>query len=431
MRILLTGATGFIGRHLSAALLAAGHEVVCLSRSGRPREDGPRGPLRFVAGDFAALREPAAWRPLLEGIDVVINAVGILRESSDQRFDVLHEQAPRALFDACVQARVPRVIQISALGADEGARSAYHLSKRAADEHLLSLPLAATVVQPSLVFGPGGASASLFGTWASAPVQPLPGRGDQPVQPIHVDDAVAAIVALVERPSHVGRRVALVGPEPMGLGQFLARLRSTLGLGRALVMPVPMPLMRGLAWLTGRLPGGLLDPPTLAMLERGNTGDVTDTRTLLGRAPRPVEAFYGPQQAHQAGPAVVLRWLLPLLRYSVAAVWIVTGLLSFGLYPVADSLALLARLGLHGTVALVLLYGAATFDLLLGVAVLAWRRVPLLWAAQIGLILGYTALITWRLPDFWLHPFGPILKNLPMLAAILLLWAFEDSRWNT
>lgn len=430
MRILLTGATGFIGRHLGAALLAAGHEVVCLSRSGKPREEGPRGPLRFIAGDFAAMREPAAWVPLLDGIDVVINAVGILREQGAQRFDVLHEQAPRALFDACVKAGVRRVIQISALGADEGARSAYHLSKRAADEHLLSLPLAATVVQPSLVFGPGGASASLFGTWASAPVQPLPGRGEQPVQPVHVDDAVAAIVALVERASHVGRRVPLVGPEPMRLGQFLARLRSALGLGRAWVLPVPMPVMRGIASVAGHLPGALLDRPTLAMLERGNVGDVGPTRELLGRAPRPVEAFFG-AQAHLAGPAVALQWLLPLLRYSVAAVWIVTGVLSFGVYPVADSLALLGRLGVHGTFALVLLYGAAAFDLLLGVAVLALRRVPLLWAAQIALILGYTVLITWRLPDFWLHPFGPILKNLPMLAAILLLWAFEDSRWNT
>ena len=430
MRILMTGGTGFIGRHLAEALVARGHEVVCVSRSG-PREPAAAGgSVRFVAGDFAAMRQPADWLPLLQGVDGVVNAVGILREQGAQRFDILHVHAPQALFEACVQAGVRRVIQISALGADAEARSDYHLSKRAADEHLLSLPLAATVVQPSLVFGPGGASATMFGTWATAPLQPLPGRGAQPVQPIHIDDAVEAIVALVDRGSHVGQRVPLVGPEPMGLGTFIGRLRTALGLGRPLVVPVPMPLMRGLASVMGKLPGGLLDRPTLGMLERGNTADVQATRDLLGRPPRPVEQFFG-AQARLLGPTMLMRWLLPLLRYSVAAVWIVTGVLSFGVYPVADSLALLARLGVQGSFALVLLYGAASFDLLLGVAVLALRRVPWLWAAQIVLILGYTALITWRLPDFWLHPFGPILKNLPMLAAITLLWAFEDSRWNT
>jgi hypothetical protein len=126
-----------------------------------------------------------------------------------------------------------------------------------------------------------------------------------------------------------------------------------------------------------------------------------------------------------------LAWLLPLLRLSIALVWIVTGLLSFGLYPVQDSYALLARLGITGALAPLMLYGAAALDLALGVATLVLRRRVLLWWMQIALMLGYMVLITWALPEFWLHPFGPILKNLPMLVAVGLLLALEEPRWNT
>jgi hypothetical protein len=79
----------------------------------------------------------------------------------------------------------------------------------------------------------------------------------------------------------------------------------------------------------------------------------------------------------------------------------------------------------------VALYSAAALDLVLGAATLLMRRRRLLWLAQFVLILGYTVIITIRLPEFWLHPYGPILKNLPMLAAIALLYGFEARRWNT
>ena len=115
---------------------------------------------------------------------------------------------------------------------------------------------------------------------------------------------------------------------------------------------------------------------------------------------------------------------MPILRLSVAAVWIVTGIVSLGLFPVDESLALLARTGLHGTPARVALYGAAVLDLALGIAVLCWRS-PWLWRAQLVLILGYTAIISWKLPEFWLHPYGPISKNLPMLALLWLLHEYD------
>jgi hypothetical protein len=116
-----------------------------------------------------------------------------------------------------------------------------------------------------------------------------------------------------------------------------------------------------------------------------------------------------------------LAWALPLLRLSVALVWLVTGAVSLGLFPVAQSHELLARAGVPEALRALALYGAAALDLVFGVLSLAPRRPAWLWPAQAALILAYTLIISIRLPEFWLHPYGPILKNLPMLAALLLL----------
>ena len=424
VRILLTGGSGFLGSRLVRALATAGHEVVCALR--QPRRAVERElPCRPIAADLARDVRADDWKPRLVGVEVVVNAAGILRESPGQRFDALHTAGPCALFEACAAVGVRRVVQISALGADAAARSRYHLSKKAADDFLLGLPLSAVVVQPSLIYGVGGTSARLFTLLASLPLIPLPGKGDQAVQPVHVGDAVAAIVALVQGDAFRGERVALVGPRPLLLRELLGELRGAMGLGPPHFLPVPLPLVRIGAALGEHLPGSLLDRDTLRMLERGNTAPATATAALLGRAPRPAAAFVEPAQQAGARALAMLAWLLPLLRWSVAAVWIVTGILSLGLYPVADSYALLARVGVGPAWAPLALYGAALLDLALGVGILLLQRRRWLWIAQIVLMLGYTAIITWRLPEYWLHPFGPILKNLPLLAALGLLLAFE------
>jgi len=95
---------------------------------------------------------------------------------------------------------------------------------------------------------------------------------------------------------------------------------------------------------------------------------------------------------------------------------------------VSDSLDLLARVGLHGPRALAALYIAAVLDLALGVATLVLRRRQWVYLVQAAVILGYTAIITLWLPEYWLHPYGPVLKNLPLLAALWLLYALDDGR---
>ncbi len=428
MHVLVTGASGFIGRHLVAALLAGGHRVSAAQRSAPPAG------VQHVLSDFARDIEPAVWVPRLQGVDAVVNAVGIFAERGAQTFGALHIRAPQALFTACVDAGVRRVVQLSALGADDAATSGYHVSKRTADEFLARLPLSSAVVQPSLVFGADGASSRMFMALASLPLVPLPGSGAQRVQPIHIDDLVAALVALLEHDAWRVGRVALVGPEPLTLRAYLAALRAQMDaaipLGRARFVPVPQAIVQRGAQLAEHVPGALINREALQMLERGNTADAAVTAALLGHAPRPVNAFIPTGAALDAARTAQLAWLLPLLVLSLAIVWIATAYVSAFAYPKAQSYALLAQVGLRGALAKTALYSAAAFDVVLGLVTLAsfalraeWRR--WLWLAQIALMLGYTLIITVWLPEQWLHPFAPILKNIVLLAALVLLVRLE------
>ena len=429
MRILLTGASGFIGQHLLQALLAEGHHVVCAVRSPRPVADPAADPrLSYVRADFANDTEQSVWLARLSGIEAVINAVGIFRESGAQTFERLHTLAPQALFAACAASHaVHTVIQLSALGADAAADTPYHLSKKAADDYLAALPLRACIVQPSLVYGKEGASSQLFNTLASMPLAVRFGSAPQLVQPVHIDDVVAAILALLRlppAPAAAVRRVPLVGPEALSFTDYLGRLRAAMGLGRQRVVALPDGLARLLAKAGRWLPGALLDEDALRMLERGNTGDVAPITQLLGRPPRPIAAFIGDPRAERT--LAQLGWLLPLLRWSIVAVWIATAIVSFGLYPVEASYDLLARTGIPPALRPVMLYGAASFDLLLGLGIAFLPRRRPLWLAQLALIAFYTAVIAFKLPEFLLHPYGPLTKNLPMLAAIWLLYELEE-----
>jgi uncharacterized protein YbjT (DUF2867 family) len=419
LRVLVLGAGGLIGRAVCDALQAAGHRPV---RGIRHRQVSGGAGVDHVEVDFAHDTHPADWLPRLSGIDAVVNAVGIFAEHGAQTFRRIHTQTPRALFAACREAGITRVVQVSALGADEHAGSRFHRSKRAGDAALRAMVPTGTVLQPSLVFGPTGASSRMLMLIAWLPLAVLPGSGRQRIQPIHVDDVAALVVRLLEgdrRPECL----AAVGPLPLSLARYLGLLRHALGGRRLRVLGIPV------AWLArfGRLGGHWVDREALAMLDRGNTADAAPATRWLGRPPRPPRLFLS--RAEAADLRVLLAWRVWSIagRIAVALVWLVTAALSLGVYPLTGSLALLARVGLHGSMAYAALYGGALLDLALGVATLALRgrALRLAYLAQGALILAYTAIITVALPAFWLHPFGPILKNLPMLALIGALYATE------
>src|SRR6185295_13448299 len=120
MRILLTGANGFIGRTLLARLVGAGYDVIPAVRNPA-QMDAIVGKSPVLAVDFNRDITPEAWTPRLAGIDAVINCAGILQGRRGQSIDAIHNRGPRALFAACAAAGVRRVIQISAISATAGA----------------------------------------------------------------------------------------------------------------------------------------------------------------------------------------------------------------------------------------------------------------------------------------------------------------------
>lgn len=428
MRILLTGASGFIGKHLQAALLEEGHHVVCAVR--RPLHSGHTH-LTYIASDFVEDTDKSVWLARLHGVDAVINAVGIFREHGKQTFAALHSEAPRALFAACAESDTVRlVLQLSALGADDDANTAYHQTKKVADDFLMHQPLRAFILQPSLVYGKGGASAAAFKTLASMPFGVRFGNAAQLVQPIHVDDLVAAVLALIRQPLSIApdmpkviatQRVALVGPQALSFTDYLRTLRCALGMGKLHVLPLPGSGARLLA----RLRLGWLNPEALRMLERGNHADASATARLLGRPARSPATFIDNPRAERI--EAKLGWLLPVLRWSVAFVWLATAIVSAGVYPVQDSYQLLERSGVPANCTALMLYGAVGVDLLLGLGTLLLKRRRWLWLVQLGLIGFYTVFIAFKLPEFLLHPYGPLTKNLPMLAVIWLLYELEEN----
>lgn len=273
MNILLTGASGFIGGHLQRALVAAGHNVIPATRRH--------------GVNFQRMHTPEAWLPHLKQVDVVINSVGIIAETRGQTFDALHHDAPVALFRACMMAGVPRVIQISALGANAQAFTPYQLTKYAADEVLRRLPLEWFVLRPSLVYGEGGKSAALFRCLANLPLLPLVGNGKQCIQPVHISDVVATVLQCLHTPS-ARRTVDVVGAYPLTFVAWLQWLRKKSGRPAALTIPIPLGLVMAMAQV-GRFFIPMLHPDNLQMLQQGNTADVQPLAALLGRLPLSVE----------------------------------------------------------------------------------------------------------------------------------------------
>lgn len=150
MRILLTGANGFIGSELTSDLLKAGHDVAAAVRD--PAKFLRRFPgTTVVLADFNVLTTSAQWLPLLTGLDCVINCAGILQSRAGQSASSIHTHAPLALFQAAHSLGVRKIIQISAVSAD--ADTEYAQSKSAADKGLMAMDADWVILRPSLVYG--------------------------------------------------------------------------------------------------------------------------------------------------------------------------------------------------------------------------------------------------------------------------------------
>jgi uncharacterized protein YbjT (DUF2867 family) len=417
MKVLILGATGLIGSHALRALRAAGCDVVGASRR-RPADERAQD---WMEVDFGRMTSESDWLPLLSGVDAVVNCVGIIREARDGDFDRLHRAAPVAVFAACERLGVRRVVQVSALGSHPDAATGYWRSKGAAEAALLARRLSVTIIRPSLVYGEDGASSVMFRMLATLPVLMMPMAHGAKVQAIHVDDLAAVLVRLVLAEGGVPRELAVVGPRATTMAGYLGALRSGMQAAPALVLDLPMPLARVVARVAGMIPSSALTPESLLMLEQsadgGNTADAGPAVALLGRPLRDPVRFARPDQRI----AAAWTWGAPLVTVAMALLWLITAYVSWFGWPRADSMAWLAACGVPAGAQQPMLLAASLADAAVGVLLLLYPR-RWVWALQLALVGGYTAIMSVCLPGFWLHPFGPLSKNLPLLALMLLMW---------
>lgn len=420
MHILLTGATGFIGNAVLRALLRQGHRITvcCRHPEQLPIFGSDILPLPV---DFVSAASEDYWLPHLHGIAAIVNCVGIIAESTEQSFAQLHSHTPIALFRAGAQAGIQKIVQISALGADEQADSAYHISKKAADDALRALPLDWFVLQPSIVYGDGAQSGGLFHALAALPMHLLPDGGGQLLQPIHVDDVTAAVCSCLDPAVGGQKTVALVGPSPITYADWLQALRRRLGKPPAPTRSVPYSCALTAAGLGKWLGEPILSKDNIAMLSRGNSADSGPITELLGRPPLSMAAQLFEKPASQAERwHAALYFLKPLLRFSIALVWLWSGITSLFFYPHELSYQLLADTGITGIGAPLMLYGLAAMDIALGLATLARFRPSRLMLWQFWIVLAYSVVVALRLPEFVFHPFGALLKNIPFLMCLLI-----------
>lgn len=428
MKLLLAGATGFIGGHLLRKLCAQGHHITACTRSpARLKEFYPE--IETLQIDFGQAVAIEDWLPHLNGIDAVINAAGIIRETPAQPFGRIHTDAPLALFRASERAGVGRVIQISALGADSAGATGYYASKGRADEGLRRLDLDWFIVKPSLVYGPGAKSMGMLRGLAELPCIPLLGDGRQWLQPVHIDDLVDLVLSCLQEGAPSRLSLNAVGPAPVTLADLLQKQRLWLGKPEAKFFSAPEVLVKVLPFIGAWLNEPALNEEAVVMLKQGNTADVEPFAKRLGRMPKSLDQALRESAAGQADRwHARLYFMSPVLRLAIAFVWLWTGWVSAFMYPVADSYRLLEQVYVPAVLHPIVLYGASALDFALGAATLTgWRLRPVVYC-QVALMLIYMMVITVTLPEYWAHPFGPLSKNLPLLAASFVLLVLEEEK---
>lgn len=427
MKILVCGAQGFIGRHICRTLIQAGHEVLSAQRQCDDDDQ--------ISLDFAIPVSVEQWEKRLKtiqqvhgGLDIIINAVGILKASKSQSFAAIHEASPRAMFQAADNLGLRGIVQISALGPLNEHQSAlplsdYLQSKRQADASLKQLHLPYLILRPSLVVGADGASSKLFRTLASLPLIFLPGDGEQQIQPVHIDDICRAIciwVAKVKAAEHSQLTLNAVGPEAMSYRRMLQHYRDLMGLSPAWFISMPMCFMWISAWFAQFLPQRVFAPETLRMLCQHNVADAQAFQQFLGCELTAPQHWFDARQTRELADTAITQWSNLLLRISLALVWFISGIVSLGIYPRDASYDLLMSIGISASFAPLVLISASILDIVFGILTLLRPSRPL-WLSQIALVFIYSVIIVCTLPEFLAQPFGPITKNIPIIAVLIFL----------
>ena len=264
------GGGGFIGRHLVRRLGKSGAVVRVpsrhVSRLGYLRMAGVVGQIvPEIVGTFDEQELAAA----LQGADVVINLIGTLAENRANSFDRIHAEVPGRIAAAAAAAGVKQLIHVSALGADAHGTAAYARSKAAGEAAVNAAFPGATIVRPSIVFGPEDKFFNRFASMALiSPVLPLIGGGLTKFQPVYVGDVADGIMAILSADS-AGKTYEFGGPAAYSFRELMEVLLAEIGIKRLLV-PIPWALARFQAGFAEFLPGPPLTRDQVELLKYDN-----------------------------------------------------------------------------------------------------------------------------------------------------------------
>lgn len=429
-RILVVGATGFIGSAIVARLACEGAYVIAMARQdGTAARRLAADDTRFL--DMARISGPVDWLPHLQGITSVINCAGTLQDGARDTALATHVTGPGALFAACETAGVARVIHFSAMGTDKGALSSFSDTKARAEFALKRSSLSWTIVRPSVVVGNAAYGGSaLFRGLASlpwVPAMPYAGR----ISVVQLPDVVDAVVFMLSKHAPSRISIDLIGPESLSFESVIARYRAWLGWKPARVLHLP-DFVLTITFVIGDVAGWLGWRPAVrsnarAEMQRGASGDPAHWEAITGIKPSTLD------QALAAHPASVQeRWfarlfmLKPLVFCIFAAFWLLTGFISLG--PGYDIGLGLMLEGGAGALSGPTVVAGGIADLLIGIGIL-WRSSAryALWAA-LALTVFYLVTGSVLLPRLWEDPLGPMMKVWPILALNLVALAILDER---
>ena len=298
--VTVLGGSGFVGRHLAQELLARGARLRIASRNPRKAfAVKPLANLGQVQFAHVDVTRPDSLNAVLAGSDYVVNLVGAFAGN----LDALQGAGAGRIASAAKAAGARAFVHVSAIGADVGSDVAYARSKADGEQTVLAAFPTATIVRPSIMFGPDDNFVMMFGDLISSmPVLPV-FAPDAKLQPVFVDDVAEAIAnALAEPVAHGGKIYEVAGPEVITMLELNTRIAAAQGRSRSFVQ-LPDMVSGIIAGLTGWLPGAPISTDQLKLLKAGSVeSDAQPGIAEMGVAPRPLGLFLD-------------RWMTPFRKH--------------------------------------------------------------------------------------------------------------------
>ena len=267
--ILLTGATGFLGRNLFKRMLKANLSVRCLVRTHKKGEalKSYGAGVELVTGDIT---DKESLKNAMEDIKIVVHLVGIIVETGKAAFDLIHVHGTKNMVEAAVEAGAQRFIHMSALGARPDARSRYHMTKWAAEEIVRNSGMKYAIFRPSVIFGKEDNFTNMFAKAVKiSPFVMVPGNGRNMMQPVSVND-VAEVFTMAVKDDNFKGSYELGGTEKLTFDEIIDKICYVLGRKRMKVH-IPLSLLNPMAWvMESVLPKPPLTRDQLLMLQEDN-----------------------------------------------------------------------------------------------------------------------------------------------------------------